>query len=316
MREKKRGVGFWIGLGILCGILLLLLLLGWKILAVSRDAEYLAEHLDITTYRYQMELELDESELEQDAVAELEALVRVGGVDRDEVLSPVIEGNVDGDQVVLMMYPEKGEQACVEAFLSRDLDALNFGSLYQRIRDKIPMGNLLPERKDGAYLTLQQTERLFGTDMKQLISFVPPTEHLQLSKAEYMGILLLMKRSRDGDRVVYSLKQQDFQIRLVLWPEEIGSGKTGTGKIGSEETHPVRLKIQVTDPATLAEQAHDLWKLLKVDMDPQKLAAISKADVTLEFTGEKLQKPQRVMDETTFEVLYGVGDILKNFFMK
>lgn len=305
MREKKRGVGFWVVSGILCGILVIILLLGWKMITVNGDAEYLAKHLDITTYRYRMELELDESELEQEAVEKLETYARACGLDRNRMLSPVLEGNVDGDRVVLKLYSENGEQPCMEAFLSRNLDAFNFGIIYEDIKDKIPMGNLLPELKDGAYLTMQQTERLFGTDrdqdMNQLISFVPPTEHLELTKAEYLGILLLMKRSRDGDSVVYSLKQKDSQIRLILCPEE---------------SRPVRLEIRVTDPATLAEQAHDLWKLLKVDMDMQKLAVISKADVTLEFTGEKLTEPQGVMSETAFEVLYGIGDVLKNFLMK
>ncbi len=126
---------------------------------------------------------------------------------------------MEEDRVHLTIYPEGRTEPLFELYLSDDIDVINETMVYNAIRSHLTakfglLAHLMPAQEETLYLTLEQVEQLFGTDLSGLADFRLGAWDRRVNAKECFLLLAVMSREKqkDGYRFTLDIGQADICI--------------------------------------------------------------------------------------------------------
>lgn len=229
-------------------LLLFLVFAGYLVIRlypVWKAAVYLDKHLDVTCCVYELEVALDREALPEGSDKMLGILAELTGVSEEDMYTLTLKGEVWEDVIHVLVYPWKAQNPLIELYLGDDTDVINETMLYNMIRDTLVekyalLGPLIPRQQETLYITLEQTERLFGLDLRKLRNFRLKGINDHVGAGGYFLLLAFMSREKGGGQEHYSLSLDQVELRF---------------DISGEGTSPIEVGLQLQNPSELAGKA-------------------------------------------------------------
>lgn len=290
---------------------------------VYGDAKFLAEHLELSRFTYELEVRLDPAELEEETVKLLDTLGELTGTEREDMYRLLVRGSVDGDKIHASLYPAGRREPLIELYLSDGEDVVNCAMFYQAVRSHYTEGNslaafLFPEWNDHEYVSLEQMEQILELDLEKVGNFRLSLADRKLTVGEYFALLAVSEREKSGrDGRIYAASMQGADSS----GGETGSG-TGESLGGRIPALEVRLEFDRTSPVTelsvFADNPSELLEGLPerlsglVGTEAEKYRAIKEASLTLTAGEEvRLEIPQDLISQRAVDIIAGIRSVIR-----
>ncbi|MCM1231711.1 MAG: hypothetical protein NC489_16460 [Ruminococcus flavefaciens] len=327
-REEKKGRKKWI---IACtAVLLTLGILAAVLFArywpVYRDAGFLAGHLELSRFTYEMEVRLDPEELEEETVKLLDTLGELTGTERESMYRLLVRGSVDGDKIHASVYPEGRREPLIELYLSEGEDVVNCAMLYQAVRSHYTEGNVLaaflfPEWNDHEFVSLEQMEQILELDLGKIKNFRLSLSDRKLTVGEYFALLAISEREKTGgDGRIYavSTRKTDSSGKGTESAQGSGTGESSGGipaleaRLEFDRTSPViELSVSADNPSELLEGLPERLSGL-IGADAEKYRAIKEVSLTLTVgEGVRLEMPQDLISQRAVDIIAGIRSVIR-----
>lgn len=236
----------------------------WK---TARDFE---NYIDLSSFSYEMDVELFKDELKREQTELLNALSRLAGIEADSMYRLHISGGVSENKIYAEIYPDGMEEPLIELYLSNGRDVVNGGFLYRSVRSRVVgesqlLDIVLPSGEGGIYLTVEQVERLFDLDLSNIREFHLPLSGYDPSAAEYFAILAALphvKQTEDSGLVL---------CEYGAPPEASASGRTAA----------VAAHFSVRKPSLIIRQNEELLEKLGLTADSEKVKTVKSLSVDI-----------------------------------
>lgn len=274
---------------------------------VWSSAEIIHREADLSSFYYEIEVELDQAGLPEEQQKLFGMLERLAGCEQDAMYQLRIRGSVWEDRIHVLLYPKGMQEPLIEMYLSDGDDMLSETVLYNVIREHLVeqfdmLGLLMTKQTDDVYITLEQVEQMFGVDLSGIRSFALP-EAEELSTWQYFVMLALLRGEKLENGRMFSASEDQFQMELVV--------AEGEGQCS------VRCALSVQDPGTLSEGI-DLSRLSGLFPDaeilewPEQLSMFKSIDIVLTWgEDQEISMPKELVSQDTVELISKIRQLVQ-----
>ena len=290
-----------IGIGIMCVAAALLLVLGIFCYPHWKAAKLLKEHFNPERVGYTLEVQLLEEQMTDDQKQFVDVLSMLTGINTENFYKLHLEGTTWDGIVEVQVFPDGQENPLFELYLSDESEVMNGAMFYQTVRANLSGGNalierLLPKWEDHTYVTLEQSEQIFGIDLSAVRNFSLP-QIKEPSTSSWFMALLAMKRENGDNEVTYAAEKAGAAVKLVL-PEE--------GNVTVEFDLP-----------NLQETLTAINEKASLSIDTEQFVLVGQLSGTVSAAGqEELSVPEDCISQDTVEILEGVRVLIQELLAK
>ncbi len=292
-KKKRRKTGRYILLIILLLILAAAVAAVIRFCSLWRTAKDFERELDLARFSYAVDVDLEREGLTQEQLAFIEALARITGLEKEEVLKMHIEGSVWEDKVHAAVSLSGADVPLAEVYLSSGDDLINASLFYDAVRSGIVekyalLEGRLPVMTESAYMTVEQAEKLSGEDLGIVRNFEPFFSQYDLSAPEYFAALAILPHLEHEEGSVLTLRE-------VKEPSRTKEEK-------------VSLYFEVEQPAQVVERNVERYEKilsrLNINIDGSSFKALKRLAVTLSSDGvQEIVMPVNVLSREQFETI-------------
>ncbi len=266
-----------------------------------RAAKAMQDELALPYKAFALEVELDREQLSAEQAKMFGTLEKLTGIEEDALYRLTIRGGMEEDRVHLTIYPEGRTEPLFELYLSDDIDVINETMVYNAIRSHLTakfglLAHLMPAQEETLYLTLEQVEQLFGTDLSGLADFRLGAWDRRVNAKECFLLLAVMSREKqkDGYRFTLDIGQADICIALD----------------GGGADRAMRLELRAEEPMEVLRKADRALPWLEKWLpgkEAQGMKGLKSISLTLESQeGRTITMPTNLADQDTINTISAI----------
>ena len=255
---------------------------------------------------FELEVELDRERVPADQAKMFERLAALTGIEEGALYRLSVRGGMEEDKVHLTVYPEGRTEPLFEFYLSDDMNVINETMVYNAVRSHLAgqfglLEYLMPVQEETLYLTLEQVEQLFGTDLSGLAGFRLQTTDGSITAKEYFFLLAVMSREKQGEGYRFTLDTEQAGICF-----ETAYGKEDTA---------VKLELRVQDPEDVLHRADNVLPGLENWLPGEGLEGLKSFSLTLEpGEGETITMPTNLAGQETIDTIAAIREWFQGTF--
>ncbi len=265
-----------------------------------KAAKALEDGMELPCKAFELEVELDREAVPQEQEKMLGTLARLTGTPEDAMYRLSVQGSALEGKAHLLIYPDGRAEPLVELYLSDDMSVINETMLYDAVRGNLTeklglLDYLMPRQEETLYMTLEQVEQLFGTDLSGIGDMGLPAPGKEIGAKEYFLMLAVMAREKSGDGYSFALEREQLSLGFDLAD---GGGAT--------------MRLRIEDPAQALAKADGLLSWLGKALPwegpvREGLQGVKSLSVTLTpQEGGSLTIPTNLVGQDTINILTNI----------
>ena len=277
---------------------------GIRLYPVWKAAVYLKEHLDMAHYTYELELDLDREALPEGSGRVLGILKKLTGLSEKDIYHLTVRGEVWENMIHVLVFPGDLQEPLMELYLSDATDVIYQTMLYNAVRQNLTekyglLKLVMPEQKETLYITLEQTEQLFGLDLKQVRDFRLERMDDNIAAGGYFLLLAAMSREKEGDLDCFTLTMDQVEIQFEIPKEGCRS--------------PLKISLKVQNPSELTGKAAAAASRMGFPAG-KELAMVKRFAITMTSGSEEIVMPGNFVNQTIIELLSQIREWVTQLF--
>lgn len=281
------------------GRLVLLLLavvlvyLGIRLYPVWKAAVYLEKQLDMEHCAYEMEVVLDREAFPEGSDRAFKIMAELTGLKETDLYKLTMKGEVWEDLIHILVFPGEASAPLAELYLGNDIAVINETMLYNTIRDNLVekyalLGTVMPRQEETLYITLEQTEQLFGLDLGKVRDFRLDGINTDIGAGGYFLLLAVMSRERGTGADCFTLATDHVELEFEI---------PGEGAVSS-----MKMELQVQNPSELVEKMSFLASWMGLPTGKQ-LNMVKSFAFTMTPGSERITVPGDYVNQNVVELL-------------
>lgn len=273
--------------------------LSFRFYPVWKAAEYVQKNLDLAHFSYELEVELGREKMQEDQIKGFQILTEVTGLEEEDLYHLTLTGKVWEDTIHVLVYPGGAESPFLELYLGNDTSVINETMLYNSIRNHLAekiglLGLVMPEQRETLYMTLEQTEQIFGLDLEGVRNFHLGTVEKKPAVSRYFVLLAAMGREKGTGRSRYTLETEQLELQFEV-PEE-GSAS------------PLAFRLYAQEPAELTGKYAMIFSQMGFPVNGEQLSVVKNLSVTMVPGGEEISMPTNFVNQNVVELISGIRE--------
>lgn len=271
-----------------------------------RAARTLRDEMGLPHSSFEVEVELDEGELPEEQNKMFETLAKLTGIRKEAMYNLFIQGSAWEDKVHLTVCPAGETQALFEFYLSDETRLINETMLYNAVRGNIVgqfglLEYLVPSQEETVYMTFEQVEQIFDTDLSELGGFRRLSETTEkISTWQYFLMLAVMSREKRPDGYEFGLETGELMLGF-----EVSGGKAGT---------TAKMRLQIENPSSELAKAQGRFPELAKWM-PEDINGVKRLSITITKQSEgTIVIPTNLADQGTIDMISKIRSWIQETF--
>lgn len=279
MKKKYLTAGIVIAVCILCAAIIYAAV---RFIPLFQAARTLGQIAGAESIGYEVDISLNPESFSKEQEQYLSAVAWILETDEESCMKWKIRGYVSEGRGYAQIFCGGLDGAVTDVYFGEDYAVLNVKMLYETLQGNFdrahPMlGNLLPGWKYSDYISMEQIEKIFGTDIKEMYKLDLPAGVGEQSTWKILMLLWGIERRKGEDgrqqfRLVWNNYQMVFDVgragqtpELSLRGEDTGDSRSIASyraKIFSSDAKEITYPDSVMDQEEI-QQFENLWGLVK-----------------------------------------------------
>lgn len=279
MKKKYLTAGIVIAVCILCtGIIYAAV----RVLPLLQAARTLGQITGAGSIGYEVDITLNPDSFSKEQEQYLSAIAWILETDEESCMNWKIRGYVSEGRGYAEVFCEGLDGAVTDAYFGEDDTLVNVKMLYETLQGNFDrahpiLGNLLPGWEYSDYISLEQIEKIFDTDIKGMYKLDVPEGAGEQNTWKILMLLWGIERQKgEGGsqqfRLVWNNYQMVFDVgraghtpELSIWGEDTGNSRSIASyraEISSLDAKEITYPDSVMDQEEI-QQFENLWGLVK-----------------------------------------------------
>lgn len=279
MKKKYLIAGIVIAVCILCAAIIYAAV---RFAPLFQAARTLGQIAGAKSIEYEVDITLNPESLSKEQEQYLSAIAWILETDEESCMNWNVRGFISEARGYAQIFCDGLEGAVTDAYFGEDYAVVNVRMLYETIQENFDsahpiLGKLLPDWQYSDYISLEQIEKIFDTDIKEMYKLDLPERSMGQDTWKILMLLHGMERQKSEDggqqfRLVWNDYQMVFGIRkagrtpeLSIQGEDMGDSRTITSyraEVSSGGMEKIIYPDSVMDQDEI-QQFENLWGIVK-----------------------------------------------------